>query len=149
MIEDFLFNWIKKQKYGITVYPADLFELRIQEEMIRTDEAHGFFVYIEVSFVKVRETLKDENAEYDFWKAFLKSLATKNRGSDSYGLLQGNSGIGLLLLDSEMQGWYRLKGRIQEFCRLTIGDVSETLNQGIKAFVYPACLARPEKSPTP
>ncbi|MCK9183558.1 MAG: hypothetical protein M0P13_11880 [Fibrobacteraceae bacterium] len=142
MIADFFPNWIEKQKYGIVVYPADLFELRIQEEMIRADEYKSYFVYVEIDFNAIRKELKGEEAEYEFWKAFLKCLATKDRGSDVYGLLKNNTGIGLLLLDSKMEGWRRLEGRIKEFSKITLGDISEVLKKGIKEFVYPACLEK-------
>ena len=61
MIKEFLLNWIKNQKYGIVVYPTELFDLRIQEEMIRADESKEYFVYVEVNFAKIRETLKTDS----------------------------------------------------------------------------------------
>src|SRR5574344_12464 len=145
MIKEFLLNWIKNQKYGIVVYPTELFDLRIQEEMIRADESKEYFVYVEVNFAKIRETLKTDGDEVTFWKAFLKSLATTSRGSDIYGILEKESGFGLVLLDSKMDGWIRLEGRIRESCKLSLDNIQRSLVNGCKAFVYPACLTQSQE----
>lgn len=140
MMKKIIFNGIKNHKYDLILYPAEFFELRIQEEIVRTDEYKSSFVYVEMDFNRIKTTLKDDTEELAFWEAALRSMAIKKRGSDVLGFLQDDAGIGLLLLDSKMEGWIRLQGRISEFCRLTIGDISNTLQKGTRAFVYPACL---------
>lgn len=140
MIKNFILNGIKNHKYDLIIYPAEFFELRTQEEIVRSDEYDSSFVYVEMDFKKIKNTFKNEADEIAFWEAALRSMAIKKRGSDVLGFSQDDAGIGLLLLDSKMDGWIRLQGRISEFCRLTIGDISSTLAKGTKAFVYPACL---------
>ena len=75
MISEQLKNFIKKQKSRIVVYPNDLFEQRVQEEMIRADEYKSFFVYVDLDFAAIRKNLfkdqeekcqKDQIAEMDF-----------------------------------------------------------------------------------
>ena len=104
MISEYLKTCIRKQKREIVVYPNDLFEQRVQEEMIRTDEYKSYFVYAELDFESVRKNLPADQEE-KFWEAFFKTLATKGRGSDVLGLLEKDSGLGLILLDSKMDGW--------------------------------------------
>lgn len=142
MIPKFFQDSIKKQKYGIVIYPNDLFELRVQEEMIRADEYKSYFVYAEMDFGAIRNALpKDE--EEKFWKAVLKSFATKGRGSDVIGFLENDSGIGLIMLDSRMDGWHRLVGRFKEFAKDSVSDVKRPINT-VKAFVYPAYIEAPK-----
>ena len=136
MISEYLKTCIRKQKREIVVYPNDLFEQRVQEEMIRTDEYKSYFVYAELDFESVRKNLPADQEE-KFWEAFFKTLATKGRGSDVLGLLEKDSGLGLILLDSKMDGWDRLVGRIREFGRDGVTDFGKLLGTA-KAFVYPA-----------
>ena len=136
MISEYLKTCIRKQKREIVVYPNDLFEQRVQEAMSRTDEYKSYFVYAELDFESVRKNLPADQEE-KFWEAFFKTLATKGRGSDVLGLLEKDSGLGLILLDSKMDGWDRLVGRIREFGRDGVTDFGELLGT-VKAFVYPA-----------
>lgn len=136
MIPNFFQDCIKKQKYGIVVYPNDLFELRVQEEMIRADEYKSYFVYAEMDFRAIRDSLpKDE--EENFWEAVLRSFASKGRASDVIGLLENENGIGLIMLASKMDGWHRLVGRFKEFAKNSVSDIQRPIDT-IKAFVYPA-----------
>jgi hypothetical protein len=140
MMKKIIFNGIKNHKYDLIMYPAEFFELRIQEEIVRTDEYKSSFVYVEMDFKKIKTSLRDDEDELAFWEAALRSMAIKKRGSDVLGFLQDDAGVGLLLLDSKMEGWIRLQSRISEFCRLTIGDISSTIQKGTRVFVYPACI---------
>ena len=138
MISKFFQDYVKKQKYGLVVYPNDLFELRIQEEMIRADEYKSFYVYAEMDFTAIQNALpKDE--EEKFWDAVFKGIATKGRGSDVVGLLE--NGIGIIMLDSKMDGWLRLVGRFKEFAKNSVSDIDRPI-ETIKAFVYPAHIER-------
>ncbi len=136
MIPKFFQDCIKKQKYGIVIYPNDLFELRVQEEMIRADEYKSYFVYAEMDFKAIREALPKDKEEI-FWKAVLKGFATKGRASDVIGFLENESGIGLIMLDSKMDGWLRLVGRFKEFAKDSISDIKQPIDT-VKAIVYPA-----------
>ncbi len=135
MISKFFQDCIKKQKYGIVIYPNDLFELRVQEEMIRADGYRSFFVYVEMDFLAIRDTLPQDEEE-KFWKAVFRGFATKGRGSDVVGFLENESGIGLIMLDSKMDGWRRLAGRFKEFAKDSVTDIQRPLDT-VKAFVYP------------
>ena len=53
------------------------------------------------------------------------------------GMLENDEGIGVLMLDSKMDGWDRLVGRIKEFSKNSISNIENPLGT-IKAFVYPA-----------
>lgn len=135
MISRFFQDCIRKQKYGLAIYPSDLFDLRIQEEMIRADEHRSYFVYAEMFFSAVKDALV-ENEEEAFWDAVLRAFATNGRGSDVMGLLENESGIGIILHDSQMVGWNRLLGRFREFAKNSIADVEKPLGTA-KALVYP------------
>jgi len=136
MIPEFFHSYIKKQKNGVVLYPNDLFDQRVQEEMIRADEYKSYFVYAEIDFDSIRNALPQDQEE-KFWEAVFKSFATKGRGSDVLGILENESGVGIIMLDSKMDGWDRLVGRIKEFTKNSINDIDKPLNT-IKAFVYPA-----------
>jgi len=138
MISEFFQSSVKKQKNGVFIYPNDLFDLRIQEEMIRADEYKSYFVYAEIDFTAIRNALPNEQ-EGKFWDAVLKTFATKGRGSDIVGMLENDEGIGIIMLDSKMDGWHRLLGRIKEFSKDSISNIEKPLSS-IKAFVYPAYL---------
>ncbi len=139
MISESFLDYINKQKYDTVIYPNDLFDLRVQEEMIRADEYKSFFVYAEFLFESIHKALPADD-EKKFWKAVFKSFATQGRGSDVMGFLENDKGIGILLIDSEMNGWQRLAGRIREYSKDSIADISKPLNS-VKAFVYPAYIA--------
>ena len=69
------------------------------------------------------------------------ALSKNNRGSDIIGFLEQESGIGMLLLDSKLPGWERVKGRIEQTSREQGYRVfTPILNNIIKPIVYPACI---------
>ncbi len=145
MISENFLSSVKKQKNSVVIYPNDLFDQRIQEEMIRTDEYKSYFVYAEIYFDAIRKALPSDQ-EGKFWDAVFKSFATKGRGSDIIGMCENDEGIGIIMLDSKMDGWLRLVGRIKEFTKNSISNIENPLST-IKAFVYPAYIDT--ESPTP
>ena len=71
------------------------------------------------------------------------ALSKNNRGSDIIGFLEQESGIGMLLLDSMLPGWERIKGRIVQTAREQGLDTSKlVLDDIIKPIVYPACIQK-------
>lgn len=140
-MKELLFNLIGKHKYDISIYTEEIFERRCQEEIIRSDEDNSSFVYIEFDFSDIQNTLKTEETISEFWEVFLASLHKSNRGSDIIGFLENESGIGMLLLDSKIEGWNRVKGRIEQMGN-TMGftQVSNILNEAVKPIIYPACI---------
>ena len=141
MMKNLLFNLIRKYHYNISIYTDEIFERRCQEEIIRSDEEKSSFVYIEFDFESIHNALLSEENNLDFWKIFFEALAKNNRGSDILGFLEHESGIGMLLLDSKIEGWIRIKGRIEQTAqKIGFNSISSILNETIKPIVYPACI---------
>lgn len=140
-----LFNLIRKRKYNISIYTEEIFERRCQEEIIRSDEDNSSFVYIELDFESIQNFMGDEEGALQFWNIFLASLHKSNRGSDILGFLEHESGIGMLLLDSKIEGWIRVKGRIIQMAQTQQCDkVEQFLNTMVKPVLYPACIQVPD-----
>ena len=140
-MKELLFNLIGKHKYDISIYTEEIFERRCQEEIIRSDEDNSSFVYIEFDFEHVKSQLSTEEDYNSFWEMFLTSLHKSNRGSDIIGFLENGSGIGMLLLDSKIEGWNRVKGRIEQ-TSVSHGfeKAKEILDNVVRPIVYPACI---------
>ena len=140
MKED-LFNLIKKHQYNISIYTEDIFERRCQEEIIRSDEDNSSFVYIEFDFENLENILGNKANALQFWNIFLETLSKNKRGSDIIGFLEHESGIGLLLLDSKLEGWTRVAGRFQRTASKHNFDImSLVFEKNVKPIVYPSCI---------
>ncbi len=146
-MKELLFNLIGKHKYDISIYTEEIFERRCQEEIIRSDEDNSSFVYIEFDFENIKKQLSNEEDYNTFWEMFLTSLHKSNRGSDIIGLLEHESGIGMLLLDSKIEGWNRVKGRIEQTSiSHDFNKAKEILDKAVRPIVYPACIQPAEIS---
>lgn len=140
-MKEFLFNLIRKRKYDISIYTEEIFERRCQEEIIRSDEDKSSFVYLEFDFKTIKEMLKTDEQNEIFWEVFLESLTKNSRGSDIIGFLENNSGLGMLLLDSKLEGWNRVRGRIEQIAqRREFSAISLILPNAVRPIVYPACI---------
>jgi hypothetical protein len=141
MMKDYLFNSIKKHQYNISIYTEDIFERRCQEEIIRSDEDNSSFVYVEFDFNSIEHILGNKSNSQQFWNIFLETLSQNKRGNDILGFLEHENGIGLLLLDSKLDGWTRLAGR---FIRTASKHDFEIMNlvfeNNVKPIVYPSCI---------
>jgi hypothetical protein len=141
MMKEYLFNLIKKHQYNISIYTEDIFERRCQEEIIRSDEDKSSFVYIEFDFEAIDNVLGNETNSQQFWNIFLETLSKNKRGNDILGLLEHESGIGLLLLDSKLDGWIRLIGRFNRTASKHNFDIINlVLEKNVKPIVYPSCI---------
>lgn len=141
MMKEQLFNLIKKHQYNISIYTEDIFERRCQEEIIRSDEDKSSFVYIEFDFESINITLANESNSHQFWSIFLETLSQNKRGNDVLGFLEHESGIGLLLLDSKLDGWTRLVGRfIRTASKHNFEIMNLVLEKNVKPIVYPSCI---------
>lgn len=150
MMKELLFNLIRKHKYDISIYTEEIFERRCQEEIIRSDEDNSSFVYIEFDFEVLKDSLKSDELHARFWEVFLASLNKSNRGSDIIGFLEHESGIGMLLLDSKIQGWNRVKGRIEQMAySMEFAQASAILNDVVRPIVYPSCVQVPGEDVAP
>ena len=140
-MKEFLFNLIRKRKYDISIYTEEIFERRCQEEIIRSDEDNSSFVYLEFNFEQIKKELPDESTYTKFWEVFLATLSKSTRSSDIVGLLENGSGLGVLLLDSKMDGWHRVKGRIVQMAKvMDFADMDAILEKEIKPILYPTCI---------
>ena len=136
-----LFNLIKKHQYNISIYTEDIFERRCQEEIIRSDEDKSSFVYIEFDFENIDNTLGNKANSQQFWNVFMETLSQNKRGNDILGFLEHESGIGLLLLDSKLDGWTRLAGRFLRIASKHNFDIMNlVLDKNVKPIVYPSCI---------
>jgi len=141
MMKETLFEIIRKCRFNISIYTAEIFERRCQEEIIRSDEDKSSFVYLEFDFKTIKEMLKTDEQNEIFWEVFLESLTKNSRGSDIIGFLENNSGLGMLLLDSKLEGWNRVRGRIEQIAqRREFGAISLILPNAVRPIVYPACI---------
>ena len=137
-----LFKLIRKHHFNISIYTSEIFERRCQEEIIRSDEDKSSFVYIEFDFSSIRKILPTEEESSLFWEVFLSALNKNNRGSDILGFLENDSGLGMLLLDSKIEGWIRVRGRILQ-CANSEGfpNAGNIIASVVKPIVYPTCIA--------
>ena len=141
MMKETLFEIIRNCHFNISIYTAEIFERRCQEEIIRSDEDKSSFVYLEFDFKTIKDMLKTDEQNETFWEIFLESLTKNSRGSDIIGFLENNSGLGMLLLDSKLEGWNRVRGRIEQIAqRREFGAISVILPHAVRPIVYPACI---------
>ena len=141
MMKETLFEIIRNCHFNISIYTAEIFERRCQEEIIRSDEDKSSFVYLEFDFKTIKDMLKTDEQNETFWEIFLESLTKNSRGSDIIGFLENNSGLGMLLLDSKLEGWNRVRGRIEQIAqRREFGAISVILPYAVRPIVYPACI---------
>lgn len=141
MMKELLFNLIGKHHYNISIYTKEIFERRCQEEIIRSDEDDTSFVYLEFNFEQIAKKLGDSENNNKFWEIFLEALAKNNRGCDIIGFLENESGLGMLLLDSKIAGWHRVKGRIEQTAsNFDFTAISDILTNMVVPIVYPACI---------
>ena len=137
-----LFKLIRKHHFNISIYTEDIFERRCQEEIIRSDEDKSSFVYLEFDFSAIEKILKDRDTCIQFWDVFLTALNKNNRGSDIIGFLENEAGLGMLLLDSKIEGWIRVRGRIlQTADSMGCTSIASVLSTIVKPIVYPTCIS--------
>lgn len=138
-MKELLYNLIRKHKYSISIYTEDIFERRCQEEIIRSDEDNSSFVYLEFDFETLKKELPDEGEFTQFWNSLFAVLSSGSRGSDIVGFLEHESGLGMLLLDSKLDGWQRVMGRIEQKTDNSV-KIKAVLEKVIKPILYPACI---------
>ena len=137
-----LFKLIRKHRFNISIYTSEIFERRCQEEIIRSDEDKSSFVYLEFDFAAIRKILKTEEESTQCWDVFLTALNKNNRGSDIIGFLENEAGLGMLLLDSKIEGWIRVRGRIlQTADSMGCTSIASVLSTIVKPIVYPTCIS--------
>jgi hypothetical protein len=108
-----------------TIYPWEVFALRLQQEMLRSDQSGHPFYYVEIPFGKVEEW--PQATRDSFWKAFFSLLSANSRASDLIGQLEGNSGVALVFFHSGENGWQRFKSEIEKRFSHSLGNWEESL----------------------
>ena len=148
MMKKFLFNLIRKRKYDISIYTEEIFERRCQEEIIRSDEDNSYFVYLEFDFETLRKEMPEDDDFDLFWDIFLAAQSKGGRSSDIIGFLEHDSGLGLLLLDTKIEGWNRVRGRIEQMAVVHDFkiDMQDLLNKVVRPIIYPACIQNIENA---
>jgi len=133
-----------RHRHELFIYPWEMFELRIQEEMVRSDRSGSSFVYMELRFNRIEKLALPFVSSEDLWKEILRLLTEVFRGSDLKGYLEGNSGIGIVLLDSIYEGAQESGQRILNQL-IQKGWFSEnlTLEAFLKITLYPESVHQP------
>lgn len=141
MLWETFHNLSGKKSLRLVVYPADIFERRAQEEIVRSDESKGSFVYIEIDFFSLDEKIPVESDREIFLYALLDSLKNDIRSIDFVGYLPKNQGIALILPESREEGWSRFEDSLLE--RLPKRrDLFEIFKASVRPIIYPITLAR-------
>ena len=78
-MKETLFEIIRNCHFNISIYTAEIFERRCQEEIIRSDEDKSSFVYLEFDFKTIKDMLKTDEQNETFWEIFLESQAQVSR----------------------------------------------------------------------
>ena len=112
MTIDSLEPLLQEFEHELFLYPWEIFELRIQEEMIRADRSGCGFGYMEISFAGLRAVIDPTVDERTLWKTVLQCLAEILRGSDIKGFLGNDQGVGLVFLDSDESGVIGCRNRL-------------------------------------
>jgi len=99
MVED-IESLLHEFRHELFLYPWEIFELRIQEEMVRADRTGSGFGYMEIGFAVLRHMIHADIPDKVLWRFLIQYVAETLRGSDIKGFLADNSGIGVVLLDS-------------------------------------------------
>lgn len=94
------------------LYSWEIFELRIQEEMLRADRTGSGFGYLELSFSKIRSIIQAPVSDQDLWRVIFSFFSETMRGSDIKGFLSGNTGVGLVFLDADHDGVAECRDRL-------------------------------------
>ena len=139
-MKEILFNLIRKHNYDISIYSSEIFERRCQEEIIRSDEDKTSFVYVEFDLEAVKSKLQSEECTLLFWEIFLAALNKSCRADDVLGMLENDSGIGMLILDSKEDGWNRIKGRIHQAAQTQGYLLMDQILNLAHPIVYPSCI---------
>jgi hypothetical protein len=109
---EYIESILSELSHELFLYPWEFFELRIQEEMVRADRSGIGFGYMEIHFDAMRKALKPEVNERTLWQSIFTVISESMRGSDVKGHIAGDGGIGLVFLDSTMQGVIEFRERL-------------------------------------
>ncbi len=139
MMWDYFIRLSKKKSFLPFIYPADLFERRAQEEIVRSDECKNFFVYAEINFKMIEQCISEEDDQKLFISVLSQCLQSDIRGSDAIGELPDKEGIVLLMPETKESAWNRLKKSFREKLP-DRKDLCSIFDKKIHPIVYPPYL---------
>lgn len=140
MIPEYIAEQLQRYSSDYFIYPWSLFELRLQEEMIRTDRSGSPFYYVEFHFSRLPDIWPDSNDVKRFSSLLLQVAVNSARGSDIKGLLENDRGLGLVLLDSGVEGWHVFRQRLDTLLTKEAPEMLPQLEQWestLVRFAYP------------
>lgn len=140
MIPEYIAEQLQRYSSDYFIYPWSLFELRLQEEMIRTDRSGSPFYYVEFHFSCLPDIWPDSADVKRFASLLLQVAVNSARGSDIKGLLENDRGLGLVLLDSGVEGWNVFRQRLDALLTKEAPEMLTKLEQWestLVRFAYP------------
>jgi len=99
-------------QHELFLYPWEIFELRIQEEMVRCDRGGASFGYMEIPFRGLRDAVQTSIDDGVLWRFVFRYFSETLRGSDIKGFLVGDQGLGIVILDSGFDGVRECRDRL-------------------------------------
>ncbi|NLB62515.1 MAG: hypothetical protein GX801_00210 [Fibrobacter sp.] len=128
--------------HELFIYPWEMFEQRIQEEMIRSDRTGSYFAYVELHFENMEKHKYHFVEQNHFWGRIFEHLTRFFRGSDIMGYIEDSAGLGVVLLDVKKAGAELGGNRILESLK-EVGWVAEELElqDFLKITMYPDALS--------
>jgi hypothetical protein len=143
---DIVEELVRKKKFDFYLYEYPVFELRIKEEIVRTDLFGSPFIYMEILFTDMFTESAGVVEITNVWECVLELLSQVVRGSDVKGFIRDDSGVGLLLLDSDKVVVQNLRTKLIEHLKHMGLDVylkDSTDATFIDGFLYPATGGKP------
>ncbi len=140
MIPEYIAEQLQRYSSDYFIYPWSLFELRLQEEMIRSDRSGSPFYYVEFHFSRLPDIWPDSSDVKRFSSLLLQVAVNSARGSDIKGLLENDRGLGLVLLDSGVEGWHVFRQRLDALLTKEAPEMLSKLEQWestLVRFAYP------------
>jgi len=150
MIPDYLVDTLQRYSSAYFLYPWNLFELRLQEEMVRSDRSGSPFYYVELPFSSVSTRWVVPGHARRFWEVLLRTMESAARGSDIKGFLEDEKGLGIVLLDSGPEGWQEFYSRLCLAIKTDATELEGHLEQWVSElprFHYPDCVRNENEAP--
>jgi hypothetical protein len=143
---------ISSQNLGNPIYPAKLFQARLKEEFLRTNRIQRPFLYIKI-FARQFDIFgwaKPDDVILRTWSICVLSMLSQTKFTDVVGYLSEGSGLGLILLDSDVSTLEQI--RKQMLRNLHDANLLSQLRENkpkapvFKAYVYTGLLEKKTKN---
>jgi lipopolysaccharide/colanic/teichoic acid biosynthesis glycosyltransferase len=142
---------ISSQNLGNPIYPAKLFQARLKEEFLRTNRIQRPFLYIKI-FARQFDIFgwaKPDKVVLRTWNICVLSMLSQTKFTDVVGYLSEGSGLGLILLDSDVSTLEQI--RKQMLRNLHNANLLSQLRENkpkspvFKAYVYTGLLEKKDQ----